>query len=59
MERLEVIVISRNKEINKLDLKLEEVEDYYSSDNSIFRKFISPSKLAPIKDINIIYIAVF
>ena len=33
MKRLRVIVITRIKEINKLDLNLEEVEVRFSSDN--------------------------
>ena len=55
MERSRVIIISRIKEISKLYLNLEEIEDYYNSNNSIFYRFTSPSKLASIEDINIVY----
>ena len=41
-----------------LDLNLEEVEDRYSSNNSEFRKLTTLSKLAPIEEINIIYITI-
>ena len=49
----------RIKEINKLDLNLEDVEGRHNSDNSDFYKFTPPSKLASIKDLNIIYTTVF
>ena len=55
MERPRVIIISRIKEIYKLDLSLEEVEIYYSSNILDFRRFTSPSKLAFIKNIDTTY----
>ena len=58
MKRSKVIVISRVKEIEKLDLNLEEVEVYYNSDNSDFYRFTPTNKLDSIKDIDTTFAAV-
>ena len=47
-----VIVISLIKEINELNLNLEEVEVYYSSNNLELYSFTSFSKIVFIKDID-------
>ena len=44
--------------IDKIDLNIEEVEVYYSSNNLNFYKFTSFYKLAPIEDIDVTYAAV-
>ena len=42
--KLIVIIISRVKEIDKLDLNLEELEVYYNSNTLDFRRFSFSSK---------------
>ena len=58
MERFEVIVISRIKKINKIDINLEEVEVYYNSSNLDFYRFTSSNELVSIKDIDITFAVV-
>ena len=57
-ESSKVIVISRIKEINKLDLNSEEVEIRYNSNNLDFRRLTTSNKLDSFENIDITYAVV-
>ena len=51
-------MISRIKEINNLDLNLEEIEIYFDSNNLGFYRFTSSSKLVFNKNIDTTFDAI-